>query len=84
MAVGQFCRWDWLLDIAELINGVASLETNPMCHHAPQHTVVFKRVIQGGGLTVQLDVDVCDKHEVEAQAADGYLRSIKKHVAKTT
>lgn len=40
--------------------------------------MTFEHYVNGGGLYVRLDADVCDPHEVEARAATGYQRSIKK------
>lgn len=72
---GVYCRWDWLVDLSALINGVA--DEVDACDSAPQHTAVVERAAEGGGLHVRIDVDVCATHYAEAQSTDGYQRSIR-------
>lgn len=87
MAVGRLCRWDWLVETAAMMDGAAPVEL-PACERPVEHRVFLQRDIYGGGMTIRIDVDLCDVHEVEACAVDGYKGSVKKrvrqHIAKTT
>lgn len=83
MALGKDCRWDWVAEIGAVIDGAASFELDT-CDRPPAHTVILKREIYDGGLTVHMDVEVCDVHELEAQGAGGYVRSLKARTPSTT